>query len=605
MLSAKRLLFLIFPLFLVGVLVLLAVAAKSTQHRASAVGSVEAAFTQASRESGVPTEILKSICYMEGRLSNHGGSPSVDQGYGCMHLVKNIHANTLDRAVQALGVSEQQLKTDLPTNIRGGAILLRDEALQLSQKHKLPTTLADWYGAVAAYSHAMTRSTALLYADGVYRVLNRGFIATTDNGETITLTPQTVKPDVMMAAAVTGTSSLPAGCVNDGKVDYPGAIDCILDPKTFDCNRVPDNAPCTYQGADRPAHYNVLQVVIHDIEGTVQDALNSFQDVKSNVSVQYIVDSDGTIYQVLHDHDIAFHAGNFWYNQHSVGIEHAGFDATGWLWYNATQYLASAKLTAYLLKKYHIPLDHNHVVAHGTIPAPTLAYTPNHVDPGPYWLWDYYLGLIYKQGISYAGGQQDDNLITLHPANGRHPFGENGQETQDNFNFFSLYTGPSTDAPLIQPAGNGNDTTDETNNVEPGMSFYYLDKVDDPAGTGDTLYEIWYGEEDDAHNAKPNYFAHAKLAWLAVPPDAAIEDRGTLISLKTAHGTAVSISGKPAAGSTYYIGNAPQQSVFVSAYTVLEDGTYNRWYEINYNHRQAWVPASEVEVVNPPGNNGF
>ena len=39
------------------------------------------------------------------------------------------------------------------------------------------------------------------------------------------------------------------------------------------------------------------------------------------------------------------------------------------------------------------------------------------------------------------------------------------------------------------------------------------------------------------------------------------------------------------------------ESVFVSAYTVIEDGTNNLWYEINYNHRQAWVPSSEVTVM--------
>jgi N-acetyl-anhydromuramyl-L-alanine amidase AmpD len=579
-------------------LVLVVMAGYFPLYRASAAGSVDAAFTQAARDSGVPIEILKSICYMEGRLSNHGGSPSIDQGYGCMHLVKNAHANTLDQAAHELGVNEQQLKADLPTNIRGGAMLLHDEALQLSQTHTLPATLADWYSVIAAYSHATTRSTALMYAGEIYRVLQRGFSAKADDGEIITLAAQTVRPDGMKAAVVTDTTSLPSGCVNDGKVDYPGAIDCILNPKTFDCNRVPNKAPCTYQGADRPAQSQVLQVVIHDIEGTAQDALSSFQDVKSNVSVQYIVDSDGTIYQVLHDHDVGFHAGNFWYNQHSVGIEHAGFAATGWQWYNATEYLASAKLTAYLLEKYHIPLDHDHVVAHGTIPAPALAYTPNHVDPGPYWLWDYYFGLVHEQGVPYVNGQQNDHLITLHPATGRQPLGAGGQETQDNFNFFSLYSGPSTAAPQIQPAGNAHDITDETNNVEADMSFYYLNMVDDPAGTGDTLYEIWYGEEDQAHSAKSSYFAHAQLAWLAVPPDTALAGCGTLIMLKAVRGASVSVSGKPAAGSAYVIGSAPPQSMFVSAYTVVEDGTHNQWYEINYNHRQSWVPANEVQVMN-------
>lgn len=58
-------------------------------------GSVDQAFGQASQEFGVPSALLKAICYMEGRLSNHGGNPSVDQGFGCMHLIKNHNGDTL------------------------------------------------------------------------------------------------------------------------------------------------------------------------------------------------------------------------------------------------------------------------------------------------------------------------------------------------------------------------------------------------------------------------------------------------------------------------------------------------------------------------------
>jgi hypothetical protein len=68
------------------------------------------------------------------------------------------------------------------------------------------------------------------------------------------------------------------------------------------------------------------------------------------------------------------------------------------------------------------------------------------------------------------------------------------------------------------------------------------------------------------------------------------------VTLKGAKGKRIQISGKPVSKSTYYIGDAPVGSIFVSAYKVVEDGTHNTWYEINYNHRQAWVPASAVTV---------
>jgi hypothetical protein len=146
----------------------------------------------------------------------------------------------------------------------------------------------------------------------------------------------------------------------------------------------------------------------------------------------------------------------------------------------------------------------------------------------------------------------------------------------------------------------GLDITDETNNVEPAMSYYYLTKVKDPAGTGYTLYEIWYGESDQAHATPPSLFEDAKLAWLAVPPGTAIPGPGTAVKLQSSDGTPVQISGRPTANTAttdYHIGEAPSGAIFASEDKVMEDGTNNIWYSINYNHRQAWVPAASVVPV--------
>src|SRR5579875_3256898 len=66
-------------------------------------GPVSQAFARAASEFHVPAVLLKAICYMEGRLSNNGGWPSRDNGFGCMHLVKNDHVDMLDRAARELG----------------------------------------------------------------------------------------------------------------------------------------------------------------------------------------------------------------------------------------------------------------------------------------------------------------------------------------------------------------------------------------------------------------------------------------------------------------------------------------------------------------------
>src|SRR5579863_4683082 len=117
-LMRKRTLFLRSGILLLIATVLslaLIVPTQAAQPNAPA-GSVNSAFSQASQEFGVPASLLKALCYMEGRLSNHGGSPSIDNGFGCMHLVKNSNGDTLDQAARDLGVSTHQLQIDISTN---------------------------------------------------------------------------------------------------------------------------------------------------------------------------------------------------------------------------------------------------------------------------------------------------------------------------------------------------------------------------------------------------------------------------------------------------------------------------------------------------------
>lgn len=624
-------------------------------------GVVSQAFEQAEREFQVPAALLKAICYMEGRLSNNDGHPSMDNGYGCMHLIQNTHGDLLDRAAQDLKVSVDQLKLNMPTNIRGGAALLRSEALQLSATHRLPGELSEWYGAVAAYSHASTRATALMYAEAVYTLLEQGFNAEADDGEIVTLTPQRIHPNVVSAAVVESASTaLPAGCTRDHNVDYPQAIDCMVPAQTYNCNQTADKAPCTYEDAQRPVDFAIDQIVIHDIEGTARVSLDVFQNAKTEASVQYIIDSDGTTYQVVREKDIAYHAGNYWYNQHSIGIEHAGIDATGYRWYNASEYLASARLVAYLLKKYHLPLSHERIVSHGTIPSPSANNSPNHVDPGPYWAWDYYFKLIHEQGVPYPARATASSVFMLHPRSARYLLGSRGKESKANFAFFYLYNGPSTASGRIPQLGNGHDITDVSGSVEPDVSYYALARVVDPAGSGNILYKVWYGVVD--HPTKDRRFAHARQAWLAVPRSAVVPGEGIPVALHADTGQGKpTIYGEPVSDKKYVLGDAPAGAVFVSGYTVTEDkhdtdtqnnnnnpgapttgnqndpgdtaddpnndfgdlsdqnmmgasgivgvrkkagkadGAGSLWYEVNYNHRQAWVPASEVTLLPAPG----
>jgi len=77
-----------------------------------------------------------------------------------------------------------------------------------------------------------------------------------------------------------------------------------------------------------------------------------------------------------------------------------------------------------------------------------------------------------------------------------------------------------------------------------------------------------------------------------------VEDEGTgrSVTLSSNDGGRIPICGKPVTNARYTIGDAPDGSIFISAYKVLEQGNGHLWYEINYNHRQAWVAAANVDL---------
>ncbi|MGB9806721.1 MAG: N-acetylmuramoyl-L-alanine amidase [Thermoproteota archaeon] len=151
-------------------------------------------------------------------------------------------------------------------------------------------------------------------------------------------------------------------------------------------------------------------IVIHDIEGSAEAAVSWFQNERAKASAHYIVDYNGKVYQMVREKDIAWHAGNWKYNVHSVGIEHAGFADKDM--FTDEEYVASAKLVAYLCKKYNIPIVHwegiapedpkngSGIIGHYQVPDPNNPSlgggASHHYDPGKYWNWSYFIALVKK-----------------------------------------------------------------------------------------------------------------------------------------------------------------------------------------------------------------
>jgi N-acetyl-anhydromuramyl-L-alanine amidase AmpD len=91
----------------------------------------------------------------------------------------------------------------------------------------------------------------------------------------------------------------------------------------------------------------------------------------------------------VRNEDIAWHAGNWKYNKKSIGIEHAGYAGNPHTW-TTRMYRSSARLSAYLSRRYNIPVDRRHFIGHREVPG------VNKTCPGSYFNWDRYLRLVRR-----------------------------------------------------------------------------------------------------------------------------------------------------------------------------------------------------------------
>lgn len=163
--------------------------------------------------------------------------------------------------------------------------------------------------------------------------------------------------------------------------DYPGAV-----WKPANSNG--------YEVANRPKSHPITGIVIHTMQGTYDGSTDWFQNPQARVSAHYLIGSDGRIEQMVQEKDIAYHAGSMEYNSKTIGIEHEGW-VDQQKWYTPKLFDASARVAAYLVKKYNIPIKHqlpNGLFGHHEIPGQER----RRFDPGNYWDWNLYMSLVRK-----------------------------------------------------------------------------------------------------------------------------------------------------------------------------------------------------------------
>jgi N-acetyl-anhydromuramyl-L-alanine amidase AmpD len=168
-------------------------------------------------------------------------------------------------------------------------------------------------------------------------------------------------------------------------------------PQTYTIESTPDYKRAAwrpaysgnYTNANRERSQNITKIVVHVAQGSYSGTISWFKDRRANVSAHYVLRRDGKVAQCVRDADIAWHAGNWKYNKHSIGIEHEGYADNRRTWSDA-MYHSSARLAAHLSKRYNVPLDRRHVVEHRWVPG------TDHYCPGRYFDYRRYLHLIRR-----------------------------------------------------------------------------------------------------------------------------------------------------------------------------------------------------------------
>ncbi|RST10426.1 N-acetylmuramoyl-L-alanine amidase [Streptomyces sp. WAC05374] len=625
---------------------LVSAAPPATAGRPPAPGALQRDFAAAAAEYGVPPSVLLAVSYLQSRSDGHGGAPSVTGGYGPMHLTDAATAlasaphhshgtedprgdtsrpakrvadaglpapsalpprlRTLERAAGLSGLSPEDLRTSTPANIRGGAALLA--AAQRELGHPVSTDPGDWYGAVARYSGADDTATATTYADDVYDVIRSGERRTTDSGQVVALAPDPgVAPRTAQAAGLGLRTADAAG------TECPVTVACEWVPAPYEEFGEGDYG--NHDKADRPASQSVDYIVVHDTEATWDVTLKLVQD-PAYVSWHYSLrSSDGHIAQHVPLKDVGWHAGNWYVNAKSVGLEHEGFLVSPDAWYTEAMYRTSARLVRYLAKRYGVPLDRQHILGHDNVPGPTgAAVRGMHTDPGPYWDWAHYFTLLGRPFTPAAGPRA--GVVTIRPRYAAHQplytgCAKPGEACPPHGSgAVRLYTEPRESAPLVKDAGlrpGGQDSTTGVNDTGARASTGQRYAVAERRGEWTA---IWYlGQKAWFHDPRTRPVAVGSRGWVLTPREglAEVPVYGRAYPEASAYPAGVPVQAvsplpyRLLAGQRYVVGDrVPGEYFYAPSFdtsghrVVRGEETY---YEIQFGHRVAFVKASDVVVT--------
>jgi len=403
--------------------------------------------------------------------------------------------------------------------------------------------------------------------------------------------------------------------------ECPRELTCDWVPAAHQQTGDPDDKETfgNYDTADRPHTNKIKFIVLHDTEEDYDTTLKIFQNPLKQTSAHYVVRSaDGHVTQMVRNKDVAWQAGNWYVNSHSIGIEQEGFATEGPKWFTPEMYRSTAALVRYLADKYDIPLDRQHIIGHDGVPPTSASGTKNmHWDPGTYWDWNRFMALLGKPTVPNASGRGE--LITVSP-----DFKQNKQAFRDcekgvdlpvqGSSAVPLHTAPSEDAPLFSDPGLHLDGSPGTNCVAdwgskisatqqavvaervPGWTaiWWYGQKAwfRTPAHTRTTAPTAGYVVRPKAGHTEVPVYGVAYPAKSEYPADFADQRVGAPLQYTIKTGQSYPGGGEAPTGY-FYAPTIDSSYPFDHAYFQGKE----KYVTVQIGHRVAFVKASDVDIV--------
>lgn len=340
----------------------------------------------AERRTGVPADVLLAVAIHETGLRpgaavahDHGADGHEAPSLGVLALRPTRTLDQIALAEELTGLGRDELSSDPGLGLYAGAEVLAEIA---RRQGEAPRDRRDWIEVATAASGLPEGAASRRFADELASLLREGTSALGPDGERV----------VVRAGAVRAAPGI--GVHEYAAAEYDGADWSAASGENYTSGR---------------GGTAIDVVVIHTVQGSYNGCISWFANPAASASAHFVVrSSDGAVTQMVEEDDTAWHAGNWSYNQRSIGIEHEGWVDDPGTWYTDELYAGSAALVRYLVAKYGIPVDRDHIIGHDEVPDPNnpgqFGGAGHHTDPGGGWDWDAFMALLGDEG----GGDRPD-----------------------------------------------------------------------------------------------------------------------------------------------------------------------------------------------------